>query len=437
MRQYLGFGAGLVFLFGVGTGASAKPLLTNSQDSYYTACLRGEDSPDRLLAICGHAMDQSGIGQAQWAEVMVTRGWLLYDLEGKEAAKAVFEQALERVPNSEPAWSGLAEVEYLDSNYPAAAGYSAKALDHGFRATTLVMRALARQKSGEMSLADAMIEVDAALALEPRNDWILREKGLAYGNAGLYERAEEAIEAAYAIDPNNYYNLWLTAWILAESAQWDAALPALNRFLELDPEHMAALSYRALTQFSLGRYRHSLEEGERLVALFPDSAEGYVRIARAQSALGGARLADETLTEAEAQVGEDYYLIYWHAQLLRDDGRLTEAMAMLDRVFAAKEEDYFCFRLKAEIALEQGQSDLATNAAEEAVQLRPEDPWSHYLLAMAQVEARDYSQAIDTFEVAMARDLPQEEVAFFASRLMGRGQFLKAVAVRGMFPDPK
>ncbi len=49
----------------------AKPQLADSQDTFVSACIADEDTPERMILICEKALEQFGASPTQRAEMMV------------------------------------------------------------------------------------------------------------------------------------------------------------------------------------------------------------------------------------------------------------------------------------------------------------------------------------------------------------------------------
>lgn len=413
--------------------ASAKPLLTDSQSTYVTSCLAKSDTPERLLSICQHALSESGMSEQQRHKVLNALAWAHFDLGDAARAEQVFKSLLQENGESQIALSGLGWLAREREEFRAAAKYFRRATARKITAGDLAGLASSEYRIQALSRDAAILKLDSALAIDPKLAWGWREKGWILGEDGALTEALAAFREAARIDPDSVSSRYALTWIHTEMDNWEEALTAANRTLEVQPDHFYAISRRSLALLFLDRPKQALEDAETLIALQPDNSDGYVRKARAYAALGWRRLAIEETRRAEARLGKDSYLIYWRAQLLYDDGQYAEAMQHANQLVASGGGDYFDHKLRAWIALELGDVATARHSISAVLSKRPGDKWGLELLAHVHVSAEDYELAISVFSKAMEAGLPEDRVGIFAGALSQKNQYLKAVAVRGMF----
>ncbi|KIC08705.1 hypothetical protein RA19_18775 [Leisingera sp. ANG-M1] len=417
--------------------AQAKPLITDSQKSYARLCLDYEDSPKRLVQICEKALHQGGLSPRQWEDIMDSLAWALYDLNRDRESLAVFNEILEQNPASPWGLAGLGWFAFFDEEYTKAVSYLEEATASRLTGKNFVLLALSRYRTSVISLDEAVLQVEAGLALVPRFDWGWRELGWLLEDGGELEKALEAFETAVNVNPENKFGHYGVAWVQGELSNWQETLDAATRALELDADYAAALSRRSLAYFKLGHSRKALQDGETLVELRPGEADGYVRKARAQDALGWRRLALDTLQKAEAQVGFSPYMIYWRASLLHDEQDYPAALTQLDRIFedAGTVPDFHDLELRALVALDMGNLELSRASADQALALEKENPWAWYLEARLLLAEGHSEDSVQAFAKAMELGLPRDQVKTFVKRLVRYGQFLKAISVKGRYSE--
>ncbi|WP_193748304.1 tetratricopeptide repeat protein [Leisingera sp. ANG-M1] len=368
---------------------------------------------------------------------MDSLAWALYDLNRDRESLAVFNEILEQNPASPWGLAGLGWFAFFDEEYTKAVSYLEEATASRLTGKNFVLLALSRYRTSVISLDEAVLQVEAGLALVPRFDWGWRELGWLLEDGGELEKALEAFETAVNVNPENKFGHYGVAWVQGELSNWQETLDAATRALELDADYAAALSRRSLAYFKLGHSRKALQDGETLVELRPGEADGYVRKARAQDALGWRRLALDTLQKAEAQVGFSPYMIYWRASLLHDEQDYPAALTQLDRIFedAGTVPDFHDLELRALVALDMGNLELSRASADQALALEKENPWAWYLEARLLLAEGHSEDSVQAFAKAMELGLPRDQVKTFVKRLVRYGQFLKAISVKGRYSE--
>ena len=119
-------------------------------------------------------------------------------------------------------------------------------------------------------LRAAQAEFDHALALAPRDSWVLTDVARFRRTSGDIAGALEAVDQAVAARPRNVEALVLRGELTRSQYGLAASLPWFDRALEVDSDNLAALLERAITYGDLGRmadmladvrHVHSLTDG--------------------------------------------------------------------------------------------------------------------------------------------------------------------------------
>ena len=129
-------------------------------------------------------------------------------------------------------------------------------------------------------------------------------------------------------------------------------------------------------------------------------------------------------------MGPNNAVLYWHADALTYDGRMEEALAIIDRGIELEGSDHSDLLLKSYIALEMENYSLARQAAESSLKTGVDDPWAHYYVAIALVHDGKSSEGIARFDTAMTGGLPDDRVGAFARELIAAGKYVEAVQLR-------
>ncbi|WP_058278592.1 hypothetical protein [Ruegeria atlantica] len=73
LTKFIGFP--LTAVIAIAGVVQAKPLLTNSQETYVSACLDQSDTPERIIEICQHGQGGVGASDRQRIEIFDKLAW--------------------------------------------------------------------------------------------------------------------------------------------------------------------------------------------------------------------------------------------------------------------------------------------------------------------------------------------------------------------------
>ncbi|WP_270726413.1 tetratricopeptide repeat protein [Shimia sp. Alg240-R146] len=420
----------LLSLLLVPTPALAKPLLTNSEDTYESVCLDFGDTPERLIEICTRALQATGATQVQRIDMKDSLAWAHYNLDNVQEAERLFAEMLADDPKSPLALVGLGWMAHDRDDYETAAERFGAAAEIRPEEQAIAGLGSSLYRLGKLPIDDALGYLDAALAISPKYYWAMRQKGWLLSAEGLSADAVAAFEEVLEVNPDDTNAMYGAAYVLSRDDQWQEALPLVNRALQHKPDFTAALSRRSLILLSLGRPAQALKDGKRVIELRPNDSDGFVRVARAQSALGRTKDAIATLAKAEEIVGYDGYLFYWQADLLSDAGDTDLAVKKLKTVITAGDADYYDHELLSVIQLDSKRFPEARKTVDKALTLYPLEPYLMYYDSLILINEQEYAQAEARFDEAVAAELPVERLSNFLKQLVGAAQYLQAVQMR-------
>ena len=213
----------------------AKPLITHSEETLVNLCTDYADTYERLLQICAAALDEPGLTNRKRAEILTAHADALSWLDRLDAARAKYEAALQADPFFADAHEGLGWVHWLVKDYTAAIDAFQAALSQSPSSDALGGLASAQFKGSAIDMEEAVTLFDAALAIEPNNRWVLRQKGWALMGGEVFEPAREAFEAAVALndqDAEALEGLSLAHYHLDED---ETALTFINAAIDAAP----------------------------------------------------------------------------------------------------------------------------------------------------------------------------------------------------------
>jgi tetratricopeptide (TPR) repeat protein len=121
---------------------------------------------------------------------------------------------------------------------------------------------------------------------------------------GKWSRAEEQLDAAVGIDPNNGEALTALAWIYSRRRDWTRALATLERAVTLDPASVTKTMDLALLSSIAHRFDSSVALYERVIELAPEFAPPYLNLAFVyQDGFGDTANARQALLRGERRFG--------------------------------------------------------------------------------------------------------------------------------------
>ncbi|WP_108859940.1 lipopolysaccharide assembly protein LapB [Ruegeria sp. Alg231-54] len=417
----------MIAVAGVG---QAKPLLTNSQETYVSTCLDQSDTPERIIEICQHGLGNVGASDRQRIEMLDKLAWAYYDLDDIGQADDAFAEILTLNPDAELGLQGLAWVYYNRDDCAAATAMFRQAVSRKPNASNMAGLAASARRAGEMDFADFEEMMQTALALNPEYTWAMRELVWKLVDHNRQNEALSLFRTTSELDPYDPYAEYGVAFLLSEQNDWEAAFDHVSRALELKPDFVTALSRRSLILLMLDRPKQALKDAEAVIEAEPGDSDGYVRKARALSDLGQRSQAHEVLELAESRVGPGSYLLYWWANLLADDLEYEAALFHIRRSVALEGVDRFDNRLHADIALGPGHTDEARDAIDQALGLYPDGEFEQYTNALVLLAEGRFDAAESMFDSATAAGLHQDYLSDFLAALVAEGRFMQAIKMR-------
>ncbi len=149
---------------------------------------------------------------------------------------------------------------------------------------SLMRDCLALTNAGRLD--EALAKAQAALARSPKDRIIFQQIGEIHAFSGRYDKAEEALRAANAIEETSGV-LRLLAQILMPQGRLDEAETALSQAERLEPDHGGTLIARGDMFAFRGHFEEALAAYRRAIDLDPYRAAGMAqqRIQRVESAM--------------------------------------------------------------------------------------------------------------------------------------------------------
>ncbi len=372
-----------------------------------------------------------------------------------EAAESLWNRALETEPEQASALLGLGRIALDRGDFASASAFLEQVVElvpeagQAHHALGLAYRNLGSVEAAERHLglaSEAGIPLDDRLVQEmtalPAGSRALLRRGLLAVQAGALEAAVGLLRSATEQDPANLLarrNLALAqmqagrsgeaaatlaglaeldasdAWarvelgrLLVEEGRVDLAVPHLQQAVDLAPDYLAGRLQLGLALVQTGEAAAALRHFEPATELDPYSAEARYQYAAALAAAGrpdvGVRVLRERLDQAPADTGAARFL----SRILRQQQRLAEAQAVLERSLeshrgASAEEGALRLELGRVLAL-RGDPARAFSQLAQARRQAPELFEAGFLAGLVAAQLGNLDYASDAYaEVLVAR----------------------------------
>ncbi len=205
------------------------------------------------------------------------------------------------------------------------------------------------------------------------------ELGNAWAELGRWDKAGDAWSRAMALDPGQGVASYNLSRALAEAGKYDESIAKSDEYLSTDPDNSAVLTVKAYALYKAGRDAEALALYERVVTLN----------------------------------GADSASVYNLAVLLEAAGRSDEAMERYDAILVLKPDDANASFRKGLLLAAGGDAEGALPLLERYLAANAESLEGRRALALAQVRAERYMDAIDTYAAIVAK-APEDADSWFA-----------------------
>jgi tetratricopeptide (TPR) repeat protein len=222
-----------------------------------TACGDEKETPAKRLSNCTLVLNKVLMTDGDTAKVLHNRANALLALGRPEEAFADFTRAIALDPFDYVAYSGRATLDLTTNR-----------LDLAIADLSMVLRP---QPSDQATFYNRTVAY--------------YNRGIAYERKGEFEKAADDYRTAVRLLPTFAPAQAALAVLLSRTSDADAALPALNAALQLDP-HSAALKSRATVLLSRGRPADALHDLDDIIAHDSADAIAYLNRGTAKQQLG-------------------------------------------------------------------------------------------------------------------------------------------------------
>ncbi len=370
---------------------------------------------DEAVALWNRALEV----QPGFAPALYGLGALALDRGDADTATGYLERALAAQPGAGRGHYSLGMAYRRLGDHERAAEHLAQASHTDFALHDPLVRELAYLPDGSTAqVQQGLIAVQAgefaaaatlfgrAVQADPTNLEARQHLALAHVDAGQFDEARTAYEQLLALDPTSASAHFELAQLHAGLGRPLEAIRRLTRATDLAPDYKQAHYQLALLLDRSGRPGEALERYDRVLALDPSYAEAPTRRAGALAAAGRPAEALEILESRVAEVPRDAAALQALGVVLRQQDRLPEARAALERGlasggFAATGEARLRTELGGIFAI-QGRFRDAARELLTAQRLNPAEAQTSFVLGMVLLDLRRPEEAARSFAAALA-----------------------------------
>lgn len=279
-----------------------------------------------------------------------------------------------------------------------------------------------------------------SLELNPNLIIVHTSLGILYLSTGKYAEAEAEYKAALRIDPSNVESLTGLGDIYERQKRFDDAEVSLRSAVDIHPGNSATYNMLGVFLFQTGRFAEAVEQYQYVVALRPDDMIGYSNLGAAFMLMGdfaSAAPAYQKAIEIEPKKTAysnlglmHYYMgnldaaieshrsavelqpfdylghlnlgdVFWAANR-RDEatGEFEMAETLATTSLTVNPNDPWTMMDLAWIKAMLNKHEEARKLIDKALELAPEDPYSHYYNGMVSLRAGGRDAALKALRLA-------------------------------------
>jgi tetratricopeptide (TPR) repeat protein len=254
--------------------------------------------------------------------------------------------------------------------------------------------------------AEAVVEYQKALTIDPQMAEAQYELGQCYGKLQYYEQAVRAFDTARALDPRLALEALLQiADIYASSARPALAGEMCHDALEIDSDNVDAMALLGRLKWKEKKADEAGSWFEKVLTIDPNHVESRMTLAEIAVLEGRYDAAEEHLKKVTTEIDPtDSAAKLALAKIYRFSNREDEAIKTLGQIL---ENDPTYFRARgalAEAYYSVGRLDDARNEAEAFLEASPGNTQAHFLLGTISLRQGDYESAV--FHLTKAANSP-------------------------------
>lgn len=308
-------------------------------------------------------------GMADTAELQTLRGTAYLGLGKPDQAKEALQLALASKPDDPRALIGLAR-------------YSAAAKD----------------------LTGAVRLIDQAVAKNPTSGDAWKLKADLARSSGDVEGARKAYDEAIRLKPADTTTLIARANLLIATKKYVEAKTDVDAAQKLTPGIPLVNYTQALLDFSQAKNAAALEAVQRVLQVAPDHLPTMLLAGAIETALGNNEQAEQHLRKYLQTDPSNVYARKLLASALLKNGQAKDALSILAPAINDAQKDPQLWMIAGESLMQSKEFGKANEYFEKANALAPNVPLVHTAMAMSQMGQGDNTKAISELELAASLD---------------------------------
>ena len=193
-----------------------------------------------------------------------------------------------------------------------------------------------RLNAARGQLDEALEDMDKAIELDTANTLAYFHRAILYSERSELGKALKDLDKVLEYEPGNALSLYNRSLLYAQAEDYDSALADMDRVININPRTVLAYFNRAGFFVNMGRWDDALADYNKAIELYPDFAKAYMNRSWVELQLGMKRASKEDYKTAQRKVAE--YQATSGADFA-DTTKKYSALLALDADFAKKDFD--------------------------------------------------------------------------------------------------
>jgi tetratricopeptide (TPR) repeat protein len=249
----------------------------------------------------------------------------------------------------------------------------------------------------------AITDLRAVLRDQPNSVPVMRTLAEAYRQNEEPDLAEQTLRTALQMAPKDFESSMQLAQILISAGKQDQAQPLLVQLAADNPGSVQVKEVLFQLQLAQKDYAAALLTAQNIQLVAPARALGLYLVGMVQELQLRDEEAEKSYKQAlelQPEAGEPL------AALVRLDlnrKQFSAAAARVDAVIARSADNAVARRLKGEMLMTEGQPEAAILSYQEALRIVPTWDLAYHDLALAQIAAKRYGDALTTLQTGILK----------------------------------
>jgi len=246
-------------------------------------------------------------------------------------------------------------------------------------------------------LDEALDCYNRALSLDPKNEMVYNNRGLAYNRKGDFDEAFLDYCMAIGLDHDNSQAHSNRAGVYLKKGMVDKALQDMDRAVELDPGSASNYSNRGDVRSRKGMRKEALEDFNRAIELDPKGPFHYIRRGILYYSFSQLDEAESDCTTAIELNDKISLFHYTRALVYTEKGELDKAVSDLTSALELNPGDMNSYRKRGTIHYRRKDFDSALHDFTKIIGMEPNDVESrirrghiHYTKGMIDESIEDF-----------------------------------------------